>query len=470
MGVRPPRIAVLVPRIKPWTHLTLVEAALAAQAGVWGGYGNLVFPWTPDLLRKDLFWAILERFDPDVFVAYTPTFEEVADFDPAWHGDFLGRERRKREREHGSDFADQAIRQIEGFPVYNARVEPESLDALLRLAPFQSHEGGSLDVHTVSASSAAQPPALSVDELVELPKTLINRRANGRVGQLLLTASLGRLAPPTVRELRKRDVTVSSQAEPMHKLEWARAVLEGPRADAQHPWTPSETGLAQYRAYGEPPLSALVVGDTAWDFALYYALKRMSGQAWWLPSWLRRNQYYLWRLRHELEYGPGRQGRQLGVVGASAATVDGLTELLQSADGKQLSFRFASVEEVLPEDPVRIFERDNQGRGESLELFDGHTLPLATPIPMRAHTSPESKMRWITELHAQGWSPVRHPRLATELVQRTLYGADQVRVTREGIAYTCPNAIIMGNQPLSSAVVRPELPTAPACRSARTDS
>ena len=104
----------------------------------------------------DLFWAILERFDPDVFVAYTPTFEEVADSDPAWHGDFLGRERRKREREHGSDFADQAIGRIKKIPVYNARVEPESLDALLRLAPFQSHEGGSLDVHTLSTPKCSK--------------------------------------------------------------------------------------------------------------------------------------------------------------------------------------------------------------------------------------------------------------------------------------------------------------------------
>lgn len=435
-----------------------MEAALAAQASVWGGFGNLVIPWTPDLLKNDLFWAIVERFDPDSFAVFNPTYAEVADFDPAWHKDFMDREYKKREREHDAEIAEVHIRQIADFEVINLRVEPGSFDALLALAPFQAHGGGSVPVRNISAKSAVQGPALRVAELVELPKSLINRHAGGRVAQLLLTASLGRLAAPTIQELRDRDVLVSSQTAPMRQLEWAQAVMKGPQPGAQHAWLPSEIGLAQYRALLEPSVSALVVGDTAWDFALYYALKRMSGQAWWLPSWLRRNQSYMWRLHYELEYGPGRMGRTLAVVGASDKNRGDLSKFLVSMEGKPFDFRFANFDEVLPDHPVRIYEEDNHGgRGESLELVDGRTLRLDTPIPARAHTSPEWQMKWVTEVHARGWSAIRHPVLATELLQGTLYQADQVRVTSTGVAYTCPNAIIMGGEDLATAVVRPEL-------------
>jgi len=79
LGVRPARVAVLVPRLKPLSHLALFEAALAAQARTWGGHGNLVFPLTPDMTQQDLFWALAELFDPDTFVVYSPTYEDASE-------------------------------------------------------------------------------------------------------------------------------------------------------------------------------------------------------------------------------------------------------------------------------------------------------------------------------------------------------------------------------------------------------
>jgi hypothetical protein len=70
----------------------------------------------------------------------------------------------------------------------------------------------------------------------------------------------------------------------------------------------------------------------------------MSGQAWWLPSWLRRNQSYMWRLHHELEYGPGRMGRALAVVGASDKNRGDLSKFLVSMEGKPFDFRFANFD------------------------------------------------------------------------------------------------------------------------------
>jgi hypothetical protein len=109
IGVRPPRVAVLVPGILPWSHLTLLNAVIAAQARTWGVHGNLVLPWTPDLADRELFWEIVERLDPDLFVLYVPTFEEIAEIDPASHREYINREHAKFAREHDVATADQLI-------------------------------------------------------------------------------------------------------------------------------------------------------------------------------------------------------------------------------------------------------------------------------------------------------------------------------------------------------------------------
>jgi hypothetical protein len=44
LGVRPPRIGVLVPRIQGISWQRLFELAVATQSRLWGGSGNLVFP------------------------------------------------------------------------------------------------------------------------------------------------------------------------------------------------------------------------------------------------------------------------------------------------------------------------------------------------------------------------------------------------------------------------------------------
>jgi hypothetical protein len=459
LGVRPPRVAVLIPRIRPWSYLTLFEAALAAQTRVWGGHGNLVFPLTVDLTERDIFWEIAERFDPDMFVVYSPTYADAHEIDPAWHREFVTRQRAAFAAEHGNDTADDLMRQLDSRHVFEGTFEPDWTEPIRRrLTPF--HDGDRDHWHIWPASGSTKPsyPLMDATEFLTVPSAIVDRRTTGTIGRLLLTANLGRLTKTTRDALVAREVSVQ-ESEAMSRLDWASAAVESrSRPGADSPWAVAENGTALYQRQPFSTTSALVVGDTAWDFALYYALKRMTGQAWWLPSWLRRHTYYMWRLTHELEHGAASLGRTVVVTSASSPTArDRIAAGLRSPDGAPLGAEAVSWIEVLPEAPARVFERDNQGRAESVPLVDHQTLPLDTPLPRRVATEPETKMRWVTEVSSPQWAAVRHPTLATEILKTRLGATDQVRTSREGVSYLCPNAIILGGESLADNVVRPTL-------------
>jgi hypothetical protein len=299
----------------------------------------------------------------------------------------------------------------------------------------------------------------------ELPNPVWNPTTTqaGFTGRLLLTAALGRLTSGTREALAEREVALLPE-ELNQPLAWAGTVTNGRRPAAYTPpWGVANNGLSLYRrGASSHGVSALVVGDTPWDFALFYALRRMTGQAWWLPSWLRRNYAYMWELRHSLEYGPVEEGRTLAVVSASSqvARERGAADLT-SISGKPLAAEALDWRDVLPDSPLRPFETDNQGRAQFFELVHGETLPLPTPIPKRVATAPETSMRWITDLEGADWTPIRNPALGIKLLNTSWYDSGNVRTSRDGIAYAGPNVITFAGEGLESAVVRPSLRPAP---------
>jgi hypothetical protein len=55
----------------------LFDHALATQTQVWGGSGNVPFPLVDDLDGSELFWELLDRLDPDLTIAYSPSWSEL---------------------------------------------------------------------------------------------------------------------------------------------------------------------------------------------------------------------------------------------------------------------------------------------------------------------------------------------------------------------------------------------------------
>jgi hypothetical protein len=88
--------------------------------------------------------------------------------------------------------------------------------------------------------------------------------------RLVLTANAGRLTNGTRDALSERDIAVIDETL-SHPLSWSQVAMDRRRPEQSvPPWELGERGLALYRSGGySPEVSALVVGDTPWDFVLF---------------------------------------------------------------------------------------------------------------------------------------------------------------------------------------------------------
>ena len=463
MSVRPARLGLLVPTNVegvPW--MTVFDAALAAHARFWGASGNLIFPLTADLGEQEVFWALADRFDADAFVTYAPTRAEMREFAPDVYDAVMSSLRVEVSKlDVGPEAVDDFLETEERGIAFNVQPTDDQLDLLnARLAPFH-HDGDENWLHHFNATQEVAWPFADALDFVQRPGAICNPAARGDVErQLLLTATVGRVPLALAPVLAERGINIVDKP-PSEGYQWARIVVDRVRGERPtYPWAIGDTGLARYHSapWRKTP-AAVVVGDSPWDFALFYALKRMTGMAWWLPSWLQTDQTYLLELGSALEFEPRGEGRGVTIVSASSEAIrDGVVGSIQELTGRRLRVKAADWREVLPEDPVRLYERDSEGRTELVQLLDGESVDLRTPLPRRVGTETPAEMRWLTEIRGHDWAPIRHRSLGTTLLHGMVTSSDLVRTTRDGVGYFSPGGILIpAGASLESVVVRPTL-------------
>jgi hypothetical protein len=469
-AARPARLGVLVPvALKGVSWVRTFEAALAAQVRYWGGRGNLLFPLSANLTDQELFWELADRFDADAFVTYAPTWRELQEFGPQLYDHHMTKFRAEAGAKFDAEDVDDLARQLDTRIAFDVRPRPEQVALLRRrLAPFHhGREDSHLD--SFNGVDAAAWPFTDTVDFADLPSLIVEVTfRGGPVRKLLETAVAGRL-PGAVREaLEEQGVAVRDEA--FGRYEWVRLAIDRARnARASVPWTLADQGLGLYGSAGSTRLpAALVVGNTAWDFCLYYALKRMTGMAWWLPSWLRKDDLYLHSLSTAMQYEAAAQGRDVAVV--SASSTKARDEVLKSMSRFTVPSIKASAmdwRDVLPDDPLRYYSRDDEGRMRPMPLRDGALVDLETPIPRHTRTRVPNELRWLTEVQGKTWTPIRHPRVAMQVLGGMHAATELVRTTRDGVAYFSPNPLILGGATLESSVVRPVLSPLPLVEQVR---
>jgi hypothetical protein len=226
----------------------------------------------------------------------------------------------------------------------------------------------------------------------------------------------------------------------------------------QTPWSLGGIGLGYFHmgASVETP-AAVVVGDSPWDFALFYALRRLTGRAWWLPFWLARDDGYMATLSRAISSDAAPEGRDVAIV--STSSIKRRDEVCRRFETLSLERRpdVADWREMLPEEPLRLCVIDSEGRQKSVQTFGGEVLELDTPIPRVPSTDPEVHLRWIAEVSGIDWTPIRHPRLGARLMPDVAADSGFVRTSRHGASYYAMGALILGGTTLEGSVRRPSL-------------
>ncbi len=458
IAARPARLGLFVRsdiRGLPWP--VLFEAALAAQSRFWGGNGNLIFPLTDDFHQREIFWALADIFDADSYVLYAPTWSEMAEIAPEYYEEETQSWRKKIEETSTAEAADEFIsRSLADVAIEPKQPSSEQMDLLQRrLAPFHNDAREHLD--WFNAANSAPWPFADISEFLELPEPVANPLMSlGAARRLLLTAITGRVPPAFAADLAQRDTQVVDERI-NDSYTWTRVMRDPQESAPLFPWGLAAHGLGTYRhgpIQGSP--AALVIGDSPWDFVLFYALRRMTGAAWWLPSWLARDRIYLQWLTHELSFGRRFSGEGTVITSASRPADDGLRKRARELF-TQNNLDVAHWRELLPEQPLRLYERDNEGRQEMTPIVGGATVDLQTPLPKRVGTETPTMMHWIAEIQGEDWAPLRHPALSSRLLSDGSARADMTRTTRDGVAYYPLGALTFGGASLESSVSRPRL-------------
>jgi hypothetical protein len=455
LGVRPIRTALLVhvPEELPWEGV--MRAAISSQTEFWGGSGSVVIPYDAAVADNEAFWAVLEVFDADRIKFFTPSWGELESIDAERYTE--GRTALDHRLGHAAaaDLVAQWHAQPYAFPQLSAGLEWLLID---RLAPF--HSPGAT-VQTITGLSP-RPFAETSIATVGLPSKKLVDQVAGPPSPVSLyaTALLGRYSPGG-RELVQGlgatigDYSVGSAVELLDLYDNRPS-----NPDVAYPWEASETGLGHYRRVAPHRHPVVVAGDEAWDFALFYALRRMGETVWWCPEAFVNDALFRIRLMLMLDRA-ATSARLAHVVSGSSPDLAGSVaeklrkEIFQSR--RPIEISHTSWRGVLPDDPSRLYERDGYGLPQAILLQDGATPELPTPIPEVAAGAGPADLHWVTEVRTEGWTPLRNGGLATELLTQHLYDSEHLRTTRDGVAYYCPNYAWAGTPSLETVVARPNL-------------
>lgn len=228
LRARPLRIGVLVPEIPQLPWQAAFAGALASQVRIWGGIANLLVPFREGLADSDLFWALVELWDPDWYAMYAGSYRELEDLDPARYRIWRDGELRAYAEQFPAPVQQSDVAPLYEEPLVEADL-PDELDRLLvgRGAALH-HDGRLLPGALLSATGAPSYPATDVLNLQTLPHELLHPEIpDGPTERLLAAAEFGALSPDLreqldARGVRLRTVRPASRKELLRWLYRAR--------------------------------------------------------------------------------------------------------------------------------------------------------------------------------------------------------------------------------------------------------
>lgn len=466
---RPVRACVFVPPADGVSWETLVEHALAAQTRVWGGAFNLVVPpgWNP--AEDELFWRLVDRFDPDVLAMHRPTYADAEEIAPEQYANVVARiDQQLQDNNFGEEMRGNEIARLRDQWMWGMEELPAEFQSQLveRIAPLHLNDDEPRIVY-VDGSRAPSYPLTDLAVINELPDSILDIRTTlGEAERLMLTHSVGRLLPSfrgalEERELRINEVVVEHQPILLQHV-WSRGgVREG---EFGYPRVLTEIGLGRRISLADRDQLVVVVGDEPRDFFLYHGLSRLRPYVYWLPASRLADQPFVYALAEATHRTVQREigGGDIVVTSTSGDEAAGAAvEALNAAQGlNPPTARLVDWKTLIPNSYLWAVDPKSERR-ISLFRHDGETQELQTPTPVSVSVSPDDpvQMRWMVDVEVQGWQPARHPALGDALLRGPVISNHDARTSSTGPTYFGQSPIVQAFLGLEGSAARPRLRT-----------
>ena len=288
-AARPLRAILLVAQFDDLGWEIPFTAALRAQSLVWGGTSNLPVPAVANVAAHPVYRAIVGMLDPDAIVWHDLVFADLQDLASER---FDRQETELRAGLEGRGYGEAAVdRAVEGAltqPIAPGQFDAAAGAPFLKRQAYLHHDGRVEHARTRVGSGIGYPfvDALQIAR-PHRPDGISERHTTLSLpGQLALAAERGQITPWDRTRVAQAHVTQSDRAAVDDGWELARLLFGGASPQvAPTPFALSEAGLRWYSRPSEyDPRIAIVVGDDPWDFSWFYALRRMRGNAFWVPD------------------------------------------------------------------------------------------------------------------------------------------------------------------------------------------
>ena len=308
-----------------------------------------------------------------------------------------------------------------------------------------------------------------------------------------LTAAGLKKLPVEFTDQRLREV-IRLGVKGYHDVENARILrmIEGEETASIEdisPYFPFQLSMIQLGLYR--PIEAthldqqnvVIVGESLDDFAYYFCLSRLRPNVCWLPpSWVKKHGAHF-------EGTPGTKDKLTpeesiilhfslalrdsvgrGIVKCTFASLslstDEVAEVVKDLakagvvdpEGFQSQSEVGNSADTLPTHPQIAFERDNISRPSALQFVENE-LPgwFETPKPRQFRKIDPFQFRWITEISIKGHAVPRHPALGPHVMRDSRLGSLGVRAGRNGVAYYCPNMMVLRGLDVDQLLVKPSI-------------
>lgn len=505
-SVRPDRIAVLCDIADPeW--MDSCRHILEIFSSVWGGHANVIIPTDGNTIEP-LFWQLLEEFDPDYICAYRPTLRDLEERAPqafeqqlaqqiaSWGGDY----------EPTQDMLDRTRDNLRRVQTSSFTVSMQLAQELkARIAPF-FHQEYIVQPGFWRAGVTLGYPHTQILDLVgetDHPDKIILPPRSLEPGESLwYSAAIGSCNAELTSALEQsgiKPIPVGAGIGTNDAIEEQRKLISFvvdrgslertpslyvTRPDSPLPetirFTPADLSLLNLGWYKQKrsnlwaPKAIAIAGNTVSDFCLYLALSRMRERVFWIFPPITESALS----GADTTYGNGPATTFANSLRMATEYVQqyspGLDLLSATLDENRLAAVRAEIgvaaqvplhadilsgpAAAIPDHPVRFFERSNASKLRLVQLPDTRLIELfETPKPTSFRQINPSHHRWITELELQSYQPARHPALGNWYVSGTNQGTNEVRTSAAGVAYFCPNSMIMGGQDIDAVTVRPNI-------------
>jgi len=439
LGLRPPRLAVLIGSNCDWGHCVYLIGTLTQ---IWGGVAYAIVPTDGETISP-LFWRLLKRYDPDWIARY-------------------------------------------GDTVNVSESLSAELTARLSLAqPIGQH----LDViwpDNIGWPLTQIHECLPDDGVVTPVRDL--KIEGDLLAQTLVYASSGYLHKGEREGLERNgvqivdeEIALASGTANLLQLCNDLWVARQRRRDASLPLSLSLRYVGSY--FTDMPSRCAVVavcGDTLGDFALFWTLRALRGtfassNVFWFPSLPDKSDVtgapgIPWLYLAHAVAGQLREvwGDKRVLATSLSIPLSSLTQLgavldkaaigtLRSEQTKSAAVEPDDFAQLLPYE-THYWELNNTPRenGSVVQFLDGRGLAiLDTPIPKKVTVTHESNMRWMVDAEVEGLRvPVRSSLMRLLIEPERL---SDFRVSRRGATYQAISAWSEPSQTVEAKVVRPRL-------------